>query len=240
MNTHHPSGVGATWKLSAKRPLELVKRVMTLLDAAIRELDREEQTAKCTVLQAVSLLREQIAPQNAAADAEDGERLLAWQARKVREYVDDHIAGPIRVAELCALIQRSEGHFSRACKRTFGVSPHAFVVQRRVELAALYMIETDACLSDIALRCGFTDQAHLSKLFRQAIGETPAAWRRARRLRPPPPVLDQSIGSKGQGRHHGLARQYVGDTDQRKTDSDGLALAPGIHDFVTQLGSAGG
>jgi hypothetical protein len=55
------------------------------------------------------------------------------------------------------------------------------VIQRRLESAAQYMLETDVCLSDIALRCGFTDQPHLCKHFRQATGETPAAWRRARR-----------------------------------------------------------
>jgi AraC-like DNA-binding protein len=48
-----------------------------------------------------------------------------------------------------------------------------------VELAAQYMLMTDASLSDIALRCGFSDQPHLSKHFRQATGQTPAAWRRA-------------------------------------------------------------
>jgi AraC family transcriptional regulator len=181
MNAQYPGGIEAIWELTARRPRELVKRVMTLLDAAIGELDSEAHTAKCTVLQAVSLLREQIDPQAAAKDAEDRERLLAWQARKVREYVDGHISGPIRVAELCALIQRSQGHFSRACKRTFGVTPHAFVIQRRLELATQYMSETDACLSDIALSCGFADQAHLCKQFRQATGHTPAAWRRARR-----------------------------------------------------------
>ncbi len=178
MNAQHTGGVGAIWELSTRRPREWVKHVMTLLDAAIGELDREEHPAKCTVLQAASLLREQIDPKAAAAAA-DG-RLLAWQARKVREYVDGHIAGPVRVAELGALIQRSEAHFSRSFRRTFGVSPHAFVIQRRLELAAQYMLETDTCLSDIALRCGFTDQPHLCKHFRQATGQTPAAWRRAR------------------------------------------------------------
>jgi len=109
--------------------------------------------------------------------------LLAWQVRKVRDYIDSHITGPVLVADLCALIQRSEAHFSRSFKRTFGESPHAFLVRRRVELAAQYMLATDASLSDIALTCGFTDQAHLCKQFRQAAGETPAAWRRARRSR---------------------------------------------------------
>ena len=181
MDAQHAGGMSAIWELTASRPREWVKRVMTLLDAAIGELDREEHPAKCTVLQAASLLREQIDPAAATAVADERERLLAWQARKVREYVDAHIADPIRVAELCALIQRSAAHFSRAFKRTVGVSPHTFVIQRRLKWAAQYMLETDTCLSDIAQRCGFTDQAHLCKHFRRATGHTPAAWRRARR-----------------------------------------------------------
>ena len=158
-----------------------VHNVIALLDAALCQIDRA-QGVHGTILQAASLLREQIDSQAAAGAINEAGGLLAWQARKVREYVDGHIAGPIRVADLCALIQRSEAHFSRAFKRTFGASPHAFVIRRRVEMAAHYMLETDACLSDIALRCGFTDQAHLCKHFRQATGETPGAWRRARRM----------------------------------------------------------
>ena len=97
------------------------------------------------------------------------------------EYIDTHIPGPVRVADLCGLRQRSEAHFSRSFKRTFRISPYAFVIRRRLELAAQHMLETDTGLSDIALRCGFTDQAHLCKHFRESTGETPAAWRRARR-----------------------------------------------------------
>jgi AraC-like DNA-binding protein len=87
----------------------------------------------------------------------------------------------VLVADLSALVQRSEAHFSRSFRRTFGHSPHAFVVRRRVELAGQHMLQTGAPLSDIALRCGFVDQAHLCKHFRKLTGETPAAWRRARR-----------------------------------------------------------
>ena len=173
--------IGANWKLSTRGAREWVQPVIALLDAAVGELNRDH-SAKGTILQAASLLREQIDSQAAPGVTDESGRLLAWQVRKVREYVDTHIAGPIRVADLCALIKRSEAHFSRAFKRTFGASPHAFVIERRLELAGQYMLQTEAPLSDIALRCGFTDQAHLCKHFRQATGETPGAWRRARRM----------------------------------------------------------
>ena len=127
-------------------------------------------------------MRRQVAPQLPPEAAEDGkERLLAWQARKVLEHIERYITQRVLICDLCALVQRSEAHFSRSFKRTFGLSPHAFVVQRRVELAVQYMLQTDTSLSDIALQCGFVDQAHLCKHFRRLVGATPAAWRRARR-----------------------------------------------------------
>jgi AraC family transcriptional regulator len=168
-------------KLGAMRSREWMHRVITLLEAAVGQLHNREHPAQGTLLEAASLLRQQIDPP-AAGEIPDGRgRLLAWQAHKVRDYIDSHITGPVLVADLCSLVQRSEAHFSRSFKRTFGESPHTFVVRRRVELAAQYMLTTDASLSDIALRCGFTDQAHLCKHFRQAAGQTPAAWRRLHR-----------------------------------------------------------
>src|SRR5689334_21302476 len=170
----------AVAKIGSTGPREWVHHVIALLDAAVGQLDHE-QAVHGTILKATSLLRKQIDPEAAQAAPDRKGGLRAWQARKVRAYIDSHIEGPVLVADLCALVQLSEAHFSRAFRRTFGKSPHAFVIKRRVELAAQYMLQTEAPLSDIALRCGFTDQPHLCKQFRQITGHTPAAWRRAHR-----------------------------------------------------------
>jgi AraC family transcriptional regulator len=179
-------------KLGATRSREWTHRVMGLLEAAVGQFHDQEHPAQATLLEATSLLRQQIRPPLAGEPPDERGRLLAWQARKVREYIDSHITEPVLVADLCALLQRSEAHFSRSFKRTFGESPHSFVVRRRVELAARYMLTTDAPLSDIALRCGFVDQAHLCNKYRQAVGQTPGAWRRVHRLQHGAPV--PSIG----------------------------------------------
>jgi AraC family transcriptional regulator len=185
--THHDVQVGDgscdpdLGKLSACRSRERLGQVLTLLDQAVRQLQLSEESARGTILEVASLLRNQIDATPAQALPDRNGRLLAWQARKVCDYIDRHITGRVLVADLCALIDRSEAHFSRSFKRTFGESPRAFLIWRRLELAARYMVQTDAPLSDIALRCGFTDQAHLCNHFRQSTGQTPAAWRRARR-----------------------------------------------------------
>jgi AraC family transcriptional regulator len=177
----HLQQATAASKLSAMRSHEWMHRVISLLEAAVGQLHGQVHGAQSSLLEATSLLRQQIDPPAARQVADGRERLLAWQARRVRDYIDSHITGPVPVADLCALVQRSEAHFSRSFRRTFGYSPHAFVIRRRVELAAGYMLETEMSLSDIALACGFVDQAHLCRHFRAVTGETPAAWRRAKR-----------------------------------------------------------
>jgi AraC family transcriptional regulator len=157
-----------------------VHHVIALLDSAMDQL-HDGQAACGTIREATSLLRRQV---DAASSEEGGgegkERLLAWQARKVLDHIDRHVTNRVLVSDLCALVRRSEAHFSRSFRHTFGHSPHAFIVRRRVELAAQHLLQSDTPLSDIALRCGFVDQAHLCKHFRKLTGETPAAWRRAR------------------------------------------------------------
>ena len=79
------------------------------------------------------------------------------------------------------MAQRSGAYFCRAFKRTFGETPHTFVLARRLHRASELMLTSDASLSEVAVSCGFHDQAHLSKVFRARYGQSPAAWRRERR-----------------------------------------------------------
>src|SRR5271154_1676793 len=130
----HSGNTLAISKLATRRSGEWMHRVITLLEAAVGQLSNQVHPAQVTLLEAASLMRQQIDPPAAREAPGSRGRLLAWQARKVRDYIDSHITGPVLVEDLCALIQRSEAHFSRSFKRTFGESPHAFLVRRRVEL----------------------------------------------------------------------------------------------------------
>jgi AraC family transcriptional regulator len=165
---------------SAPRTREWVHHVISLLESAVAQV----HPAQSALLEAAFLLRLQIEVPTAKTVPDDTGRLLAWQARKVRDYIDTHITQPVLVTDLCALVNRSEAHFSRSFRSTFGHPPHAWVMRRRVELAATQMLQSDKSLSHIALECGFADQAHLSKHFRAVTGRTPAAWRRANQSAP--------------------------------------------------------
>jgi AraC family transcriptional regulator len=156
---------------------EWTRQVIGLLDAAARQIDLGE-AAHAALVQAASLLRTLNVPNAHEASSGGGNQLLSWQARKVLTYIDSHITERVLVADLSALARCSDAHFSRLFKGTFGQSPYAFVLKRRVELAARRMLDTEISLSDVALSCGFTDQAHLTNRFRRVMHCTPSAWRR--------------------------------------------------------------
>jgi AraC family transcriptional regulator len=181
METHLERTLGVS-ELGTSRSREWMRRLIRRLEATASQLQELRNPAQSKLLEAASLLRQQIHPSAERGIADGGLRLQPWQSRRVHDYIGAHITGPVRVKDLCALIQRSEAYFSRCFKRTFGESPHVFVIRRRLDFAAHYMLHTDASLSDIALRCGFSDQAHFCKQFRRAVGQTPAAWRRAHRV----------------------------------------------------------
>jgi AraC-like DNA-binding protein len=156
-------------------------RVVNLLTSASRELEHSQEAAKNSIQRAASLLQAQMR----CASTERREptpALLAWQMHLVDGYIDEHIGRPILVANLSALVELSEAHFSRGFKLAYGQPPHAYILRRRVEFAAQLMLASRDRLSEIALICGFHDQAHLSKQFRRLTGEAPAAWRRLRSI----------------------------------------------------------
>jgi len=106
--------------------------------------------------------------------------LTSWQMRKVADYVDAMLASTITVSDCARLAGLSASHFSRGFKVSFGQTLIGYVVRRRTERAKERMILTDEPLCQIALTCGFTDQSHLSRLFRRLEGVTPGVWRRQR------------------------------------------------------------
>jgi AraC-like DNA-binding protein len=68
-------------------------------------------------------------------------------------------------------------HFAREFKQSTGVTPHEYLVQRRVKRAQNMLARTDFSLSDVALASGFSDQSHLTRHFRRMLGTTPREFR---------------------------------------------------------------
>ena len=114
-----------------------------------------------------------------AAQARGG--LPPGAMRRVREYVDAHLGESMDLAELASIAGLSVFHFARQFKQSAGVTPHSYLVQRRVERAQDMLARTDLALSEIAVAAGFSDQSHLARHFRQMLGTTPREFRWSQR-----------------------------------------------------------
>jgi len=150
-----------------------------LVETARRELERDREVAKASLATASTILQAEIERCWGANGTTTG-GLAAWQMLRVQTYIDSNLHRTIHIRDLSAVARRSPAHFSRKFKLAVGKSPHAYVVRRRLERACHLMITSAEPLSEIALSVGFSDQAHLCRLFRQAFGQSPASWRRER------------------------------------------------------------
>jgi AraC family transcriptional regulator len=186
-----PCSISANKAAACSEDASLLPSLAKLIDDAHQEFDRDHRIAKLLLTRAASLLRVEIERQSSdiAHDRKSG-GLVAWQIRRLNVFIEAKLHQPILLQELSAVSRLSTAYFCRAFKRTFQETPHSYLVRRRLERAESYMLTSDLPLSDIALRCGFTDQAHLCKLFRRRNSQTPAAWRRERReLNSPKPMF---------------------------------------------------
>src|SRR4030095_9181077 len=83
------------------------------------------------------------------------------------------------VSGLSALAHMSAFHFARLFKQSTGVSPHRFVVGRRIERAKQLLETGDASIATIAQAVGFRTASHFATVFHRSTGQTPRAYRTA-------------------------------------------------------------
>jgi AraC family transcriptional regulator len=167
-----------------------------LLETAKHELERDREAAKASLVTASTILQAEIERSSGANGFARG-GLAAWQIVRLRAYIDSNLHRTIHIPNLSAVARLSPAHFSRKFKLAGGESPHAYVMRRRLERACHLMMASAKPLSEIALSVGFSDQAHLCRLFRQAFGQSPANWRRKRGI---PAHRKATEGLLGRGR----------------------------------------
>jgi AraC family transcriptional regulator len=153
-----------------------------LLEAADDALARDPGSAKCCIARALALLEDSGGSANLESPRIDCALggLAPWQVRKLVGHVAANCTERLRTGDLAQIAKLSTSYFIRAFKVTFGETPHAYVIRCRIELAKGMMLETDTALGHIAAACGFSDQAHFSRRFRDLVGMPPQRWRSVR------------------------------------------------------------
>ena len=98
---------------------------------------------------------------------------------RARDLIDARYREPLDVAEIARAARLSPAHFSREFRRTFGETPHRYLLTRRMERAASLLRQTDRSVADICLTVGLTSVGSFTTSFGRTFGMSPTAYRAA-------------------------------------------------------------
>ncbi|HWK64325.1 MAG TPA: AraC family transcriptional regulator [Rhizobiaceae bacterium] len=179
-----PSVGASVARTALRRPVEAqnIGAVETLAGLLVDEVSNPSKHAVYAESLAGSIVTGLLDIPEQDSEQPDG-RLTQAQMNKLISRVDARSDRRLSVAEMAATVGLSESWFSHVFKQTTGKTPLRWQLEKRIALAQELLLDSELSVASIAAQLGFSDQAHLTKAFRQIAGETPALWRRMRRMR---------------------------------------------------------
>ena len=93
-------------------------------------------------------------------------------------YIEENVADDIPLATLAGLARLSQSHFCRSFKHSFGVPPHRYHTNRRIERAKQLLANRELTVTTIALDVGFSETSTFTAAFHKLTGQTPTRYRR--------------------------------------------------------------
>ena len=115
--------------------------------------------------------RAEVAMRQPALNVKGG--LSARSARRVQDFLDENFTRKIALAEMAAVCGLSPYHFMRAFSRTFGVPPHQYVLDLRLDFAEKLLADSRMAIADIAHLAGFSSQSHFTTVMKKYRQVTP-------------------------------------------------------------------
>lgn len=151
---------------------------MLLLDMVKEEKINDERSPLMlqALLQALFLLcsRECKFPQDIPVNIHTTDRQIVQAA----QFISSHYMEPITTADIAEAADYSPNYLSRKFREAAGIGVHEYLVFIRLQQAALELIATDDSITEIALRCGFSDSNYFKDAFKKKYGVTPRAYRK--------------------------------------------------------------
>lgn len=96
--------------------------------------------------------------------------------QRAAELMQDDSASPLSLSQLSAVAGLTPSHFVRAFSQHYGMTPHAYLLDRRIRHART-LLKQGQPLAEVALASGFADQAHFQRQFKRRVAATPGQYR---------------------------------------------------------------
>lgn len=106
-------------------------------------------------------------------------RLSTAALKRVESYVDAHLAANLRLSDLAEVAGLAPDSFARRFKTTTGLSPYAFILERRITRAETALAQSGLPIAHLSAQLGFSSQSHFTAMFRRRRGTTPQAYRQS-------------------------------------------------------------
>lgn len=145
--------------------------ITLLVRESLDRLDDDPEAVRLCLVAADRLL--------SPCEAHPSGGLLSWQIKRVGRYLDRQLDERITLKAAAEQARLSPSYFSRCFRRSFGAPFAKFVTRKRIERAQWLMVTSQMSLGQIALACGFADQAHFTRAFTNLTGGAPGKWRRS-------------------------------------------------------------
>jgi len=104
--------------------------------------------------------------------------LATWRLNRVTDYVEAALDTPIALRDMATEAGLTRMHFAAQFRASTGLSPHEYLLRRRIARAQKLLLDPDLPIAGIALDVGFQTQAHFTVVFKKIVGETPGRWRK--------------------------------------------------------------
>jgi AraC family transcriptional regulator len=104
--------------------------------------------------------------------------LVKWRLRRAIDFIEENLQYNISLSDIAGRAGLSRMHFAAQFRRATGLSPHNFLIIRRVERAKRLLSDRKLEIVDISANVGFHSQAYFTTVFRKVTGTTPSCWRR--------------------------------------------------------------
>jgi AraC-like DNA-binding protein len=99
-----------------------------------------------------------------------------FKLERAADYIRDNCTQMLKLEGICEAAQLSPSYLIRAFKQHYGMTPHAYLVNRRIQFAR-EQLRNGKLIADVALEAGFADQAHFQRAFKQHLAATPGQYR---------------------------------------------------------------
>ena len=164
-------------KLTLSTPDSLVSQIIL----ALRTVLETDATNSCFYAESMAtalaahLLRNYSTRKHSLPEHEDG--LPKYKLKQALEYMNAHLSENVSLATISEELGMSQYYFCRLFKQSTGITPHAYLIQQRVEMSKQLLKQRELTSNEIAIRCGFANPSHFAKHFQKHTGILPKQFR---------------------------------------------------------------